>query len=340
LEKVKLFISRNVAFAGLVFVIIIGNFVNPLFLTPENMNNMLRSASIIGFVAIGMTFVILCGSIDLSASSVLAFAGYLFIVLGQKAPVLAIIIPLLAGILIGFVNGFLVTKMSIPAFVGTLATMIFVRSLVLICTKETTISGGNIADFLKFLGRGNVLPYVSTPFVLFILVTLLVAYMMKRRPIGRAMYIVGGNAEAAKMMGVSPRNTLIMAHIFCGLMAAFGGIIFSSRIGSALPLAGTGYELYAIASVVIGGAELSGGKGKISGTFFGALVMGSFSNIFNMQRVLNAVWQNVVIGSVLLLVVFVQALMVSPALVKRRKKVSVFDMDKSVNQRNSTGGTR
>jgi ribose transport system permease protein len=331
LDKVKLFISKNVAFAGLVFVIIIGGFVNPLFLTLENINNMLRSASIIGFVAIGMTFVILCGSIDLSASSVFAFSGYLFITLGQGAPVLAIIIPLLAGVVIGFVNGFLVTKMSIPAFVGTLATMIFVRSLVLICTRETTINGGNIADILKFLGRGNVLPYISTPFVLFILITLLVAYMMKRRPIGRAMYIVGGNAEAAKMMGVSPQNTLIVAHVFCGLMASFGGIIFASRIGSALPLAGTGYELYAIASVVIGGAELSGGKGKISGTFFGALVMGSFSNIFNMQRILNAVWQNVVIGSVLLLVIFIQALMVSPVLMKRRKTTSGFDAIKPSN---------
>jgi ribose transport system permease protein len=320
LEKIKLFIFGNVAFAGLLFVLIIGTFVNPLFLTPENINNMLRSASIIGFVAIGMTFVILCGSIDLSTSSVFAFVGYLFVTLGQKAPILALIIPILVGMTIGLVNGFLVTKMSIPAFVGTLATMIFVRSLVLICTKETTINGGNIAAFLKFLGRGTVLPYVSMPFVLFVAITLLVAYMMKRRPIGRAMYIVGGNPEAAKMMGVSPQNTLIAAHIFCGAMAAFGGIIFASRIGSALPLAGTGYELYAIASVVIGGAALSGGKGKMSGTFFGALVMGSFSNIFNMQRVLNAVWQNVVIGAVLLLVIFIQALMVSPALMKRMKK--------------------
>jgi ribose transport system permease protein len=319
LDAVKVFISKNVAFMGLVVVIIIGGFVNPLFLTLENLNNMLRAASIIGFVAIGMTFVILCGSIDLSASSVFAFGGYLFITFGQNMPVLAIIIPLLAGVVIGFVNGFLVTKMSIPAFVGTLATMIFVRSLVLICTKETTINGGNIADFLKFLGRGNVL-YISMPFILFILITLLVAHMMKRRPIGRAMYIVGGNAEAAKMMGVSPQNTLIVAHIFCGLMAAFGGIIFASRIGSALPLAGTGYELYAIASVVIGGAALSGGKGKISGTFFGSLVMGSFSNIFNMQRILNAVWQNVVIGFVVLLVIFIQALMVSPVLIQQRRK--------------------
>ncbi|MDR1505618.1 MAG: ABC transporter permease [Treponema sp.] len=323
LEKIRLFISKNVAFAGLIFVVIAGGLINPLFLTPENMNNMLRFASIIGFVAIGMTFVILCGSIDLSTSSVFAFAGFLFITLGQKTPALAIVIPILAGMAIGLVNGFLVTKMSIPAFVGTLATMIFVRSLVLICTKETTINGGNIAPFLKFLGRGNVFPYVSMPFVLFIILTILVAYMMKKMPVGRAMYIVGGNPEAAKMMGVSPQKTLFTAHIFCGAMAAFGGIIFASRIGSALPLAGTGYELYAIASVVIGGAELSGGKGKISGTFFGALVMGSFSNIFNMQRILNAVWQNVVIGAVLLLVIFIQALMASPVVMKKRKNIRV-----------------
>ena len=122
------------------------------------------------------------------------------------------------------------------------------------------------------------------------------------------MYIVGGNAEAATMMGVSVFKTLTVAHVFCGVFAALAGMLYTSRVGIASPIAGTGYEMYAIAAVVIGGASLNGGVGKMSGSFVGALIMASFNNIFKLQTLLGAVWEDVAIGVVLLIVIIVQAL--------------------------------
>ncbi|MDY3003874.1 MAG: ABC transporter permease [Christensenella hongkongensis] len=313
MKKVGSFLSDNVALLGFIAVFIIGCILSSTFYTAENIGNVLRSASIMGIVSIGMTFVILCGSIDLSVSSVFALSGYFFIVLAPVSPVLAILVPIAVGAAVGLLNGLLVTKMSIPAFVGTLASMLFVRGLVLMLTKEVTVKGQNMPEALQFIGRGSLgsgdfLNAISFPLILFIALIILTSWILKKRSLGRAMYIVGGNAEAAKMMGVSVHGTMFAAHTICGLMAGVAGIVFASRVGSATPLAGTGYEMYAIAAVVIGGASLEGGIGKMSGTLFGALIMGSFTNIFSLQKFIDPVWQNAIIGIILLVVVVLQSL--------------------------------
>jgi ribose transport system permease protein len=308
MKKFKTFILDNVTLIGLVTVMCIGALINPAFLSLENMSNLLRSASIMGLVSVGMTFVILCGSIDLSVSSVFSLSCYFFIVLSQYSVVLAILVPLAVGVAIGLVNGFLINKMSIPSFVGTLATMLFVRGLVLVLCNNVTVNVGALPAPLSFIGRGVFLQYISFPLIIFILTILITAFILKKRFIGRAMYIVGGNAEAAKMMGVSVQGTLFTAHALCGLFAGVAGIIFASRVGSSYPLAGNGYELYAIAAVVIGGATLTGGIGKMTGTLLGSLIMGSFSNIFKLQRYIDPQWEFVVIGTILLAVVFAQSL--------------------------------
>jgi ribose/xylose/arabinose/galactoside ABC-type transport system permease subunit len=307
-DTAREFASRNSPFIGLAAVLLVGALVSPVFLTPLNLANFARVASIMGFAAIGMTFVILCGSIDLSVSSVFSLSGFLFILLSKYSIVLAVGGPLAAGLIVGLLNGVLITSFAIPAFVATLATMIFVRGLVLVVTNETTFKvAGGLSSVLAFLGRGMIVPYVSFPLLVFIAAVAIASFVLRRRPIGRAMYIVGGNAEAARMMGVSVANTLKTAHALCGLMAAFGGIFIASRVGAAYPLAGTGYELYAIAAVVIGGAKLTGGVGNVSGTVAGTLIMAAFSNIFNLQRFLDPVWELVVVGCVLLAVVFLQS---------------------------------
>lgn len=298
---------RSSPFIGLMVVFAIGAAVSPAFLMPENLANLARTASIMGFVAIGMTFVILCGSIDLSVSSVFSLSGFLFIYFAQYSIALAIVVPLSAGLFIGLINGLLITRFSIPAFVATLATMIFVRGLVLVLTNETTFKIAGIPDVLNFLGRGMIVNYVSFPLFMFVIAITVASFVLRRRPIGRAMYIVGGNAEAARMMGVSVMGTIITAHAVCGVMAALGGMFLASRVGAAYPLSGSGYELYAIAAVVIGGARLTGGVGNVSGTMAGTLIMGAFSNIFNLQRFLDPVWELVVVGCVLLAVVFLQS---------------------------------
>jgi ribose transport system permease protein len=308
-----------VALVGLVAVILIGISVSSAFFTLENITNVLRSASIMGIVSVGMTFVILCGSIDLSVSSVFSLCGYFFIAFAQKSIILALLVPLAVGTVIGLINAFIINKMSIPAFVGTLATMLFARGLVLMLTNEVTVKMGDLPPMLNFIGRGMFFGTLfSFPLILFIIVIVITSFVLKKRSIGRAMYIVGGNAEAAKLMGVSVSKTMFTAHELSGFMAALGGIIFSSRVGSAVPLAGTGYEMYAIAAVVIGGALLTGGVGKMTGTLYGSLIMGSFSNIFSMQKMLDPLWEKVVVGFILLIVVLLQSIVTQGS--ARRKK--------------------
>lgn len=308
MNKVKSFFSNNIALVGLLIVLLVGVCVQRTFISPENLTNLLRSASLMGFIGIGMTFVVLCGSIDLSVASVFALSGYLMLNLSQYNIVLAFVVPLLAGAMVGFINGLLVEKLSIPAFIATLATQMFVRGLVQMFCDQTTYKVASIPFPVLALGRltfGGILPF---PLILFIVATLITAFVLNRRFIGRSMYIVGGNLEAANMMGVSVPKTRITAHVICSVLTCIGGMIYTSRVGVASPLAGTGYEMYAIAAVVLGGAKLTGGVGKISGTFIGTLIMSSFSNIFSMQNVLSAVWSDVVVGSVLLIVIMAQAM--------------------------------
>ena len=307
-ETAREFASRSSPFIGLVVVFLIGALISPVFLTLENLANFARTASIMGFVAIGMTFVILCGSIDLSVSSVFSLSGFLFILFSKYSIALAICIPLAAGLVVGLFNGVLIAWLSIPSFVATLATMIFLRGLVLVVTKETTFRVAGFSGVLSFLGRGMIFKYISFPLLMFIVAIVGASFVLRRRPIGRAMYIVGGNAEAARMMGVSVLGTMTTAHAICSVMAALGGIFLASRVGAAYPLSGTGYELYAIAAVVIGGARLTGGVGNVSGTVAGTFITGAFSNIFNLQRFLDPVWELVVVGCVLLAVIFLQSL--------------------------------
>lgn len=307
MKKVKSFFSNNIALVGLVIVLFVGICVQRTFISPENLSNLLRSASLMGFIGIGMTFVVLCGSIDLSVASVFALAGYLMLYMSQYNIILAFLVPILAGAVVGVINGVLVEKLSIPAFIATLATQMFVRGLVQLFCDQTTYKVASIPTPVLALGRltfGNFLPL---PLILFVVATLIVAFVLNRRFIGRSMYIVGGNLEAANMMGVSVPKTMITAHVLCSVLTCIGGMIYTSRVGVASPLAGTGYEMYAIAAVVLGGAKLTGGVGKVSGTFIGTLIMSSFSNIFSMQNLLSAVWSDVVVGAVLLIVIMAQA---------------------------------
>ena len=312
MKKVKRFISSNSALVGLVLLVIAGTAIQSTFLSATNMSSLLRQASITGFLAIGMTFVVLCGSIDLSVGSVFAVGGFLMLHFSQYSLILALVITIVFAVVVGAVNGLLITKLSIPPFIGTMATMEICRGIVQKLTGEVTYKLANTSPVILGISKSDVAG-IPLPFLLFILMTLVTALILNKRKLGRNMYIVGGNAEAARMMGVSETKTIISAHILCAICAALGGIIFMSRNGVALPLAGTGYEMYAVAAVVIGGASLNGGIGKISGTFIGSLIMASFTNIFSLQSWVDAVWQDVAVGGILLAVIYVQVIVTSRA---------------------------
>ena len=307
--KIKKFFGNNPALVGLLILIALGTCVQTTFISWSNLSNLLRSASITGFIAIGMTFAVLCGSIDLSVGAVFAVAGFLTLHFSQYSVILAFLITLVFAAIVGLINGLLITKVRIPAFIGTMATMEFCRGLVQVLTNESTYKISDIPPVILGISRTNVAGFLPLPFVLFVIATLITAFILHRRYIGRCMYIVGGNQEAATMMGISVTRTMLAAHTFCSVFAACGGVLYMSRTSVATPLAGTGYEMYAIAAVVIGGASLNGGIGKMSGSFIGSLIMASFTNIFSLQSVLDPVWQDVVIGGILLTVIWAQALM-------------------------------
>ena len=319
MTKVRKLINENVAFVGLILLILLGVCVQRTFIYPENLTNLVRSASITGFLAIGMTFVILCGSIDLSVASVFAMGGYWMLYFAERSLVLAFLVPIVSGLIVGLLNGILINKLSIPPFIGTLATQLLVRGFVQLLTNEQPFKPSTIPSTVLWLSRGNILGGFPAPFLLFIIAACAMAFVLKRKFIGRSMYIVGGNSEAATMMGVNVFRTMTIAHMMCGVFAALAGMLYVSRVGVASPIAGTGYEMYAIAAVVIGGASMNGGIGKMSGSFIGALIMASFSNIFKMQTVIGAVWKDVAVGIVLLVVILLQAVIAMKGTAKSNK---------------------
>ena len=304
--RIKKVIEKNSAVIGLVLMLVLATMINSNFLSLENLTNVLRQASMNGIVAVGMTMVILCGSIDLSVGTMYGLSGFLALYFSNYSVIPAVLVPLAVGILVGVLNAFLINRVRIASFIATLSTMMAVKGTTLILTKENTFLAEYTDPAFNVIGRGE-WGYLTVPSVLFILIAVVAAIVLNCTRIGRNMYAVGGNREAARMMGVNVERTLLFAHVFTGFMAALAGVVLVSRVGAAYPLAGEGKELDAIAACVIGGTALTGGKGRISGTFVGVLIIGLLTNIFNMQTALNSFWEKVITGSLVLTVVGIQS---------------------------------
>jgi len=278
------------------------------FLTWRNISNVLRQSSIIGIIAIGMMFVVVSGAIDLSVGSTAAMSGVLAAMLCQTNVYLAIAASLLFGLAVGLINGFLVSGVRMEPFIASLATMMGVRGIAYIATDEMSIGFTSPPELFKYLGRGSFLGFMPFQILLFVALTLLAAYVFRAREFGRGVYAVGGNREAAVMMGVDARKICYRVYAISGALSALGGIILASRLNAGQPVAGDGYEMRAIASIVIGGVYLTGGVGKVSGMFLGVLLLNIINNIFNMQGNISSWWQNVILGLILMIVVIGQSL--------------------------------
>jgi len=268
------------------------------------MNVARKAASDGGFLALGMTFVILTGNIDLSVGAVLAMAGVVAGFLQNVNPVLAVAGGLCVGLAAGFVNGFMVAKMRISAWIASLAMMLAMRGAVLLVTHQKPVSISS--KFLQQLGNKNFFG-VHILVLLMLLLTFLCMHISRNTKLGMALYAVGGNEEAARMMGLKVDRVKILAYTFCGLFAAIAGVLLAGRLYTAQPNAGTGWETNAIAMCALGGVKLSGGEGKFSGTFFGALLISLINTIFNFAGNLNTWWQNVVMGVLLLFSIGIQS---------------------------------
>ncbi len=275
----------------------------PAFYQPANLLNVARQSSIIGVVAIGMTFVILTGGIDLSVGSVLALSGVTMAMLinGGVAPGLAIVIALVVSLAAGVLNGFIVAVLKIQPFIATLATMVAITGVALRITNGGPQPFNNAGEIFNFLGSGNVFG-LPGPFLGFLLVSAIGILVLRYLAFGRFLYAIGGSAEAARLTGVPTRRTLIIAYAVCGLTAGLAGVMTASRLGVGGPTAGGLANLDAITAVVIGGTSLMGGVGGAVGTVFGALLLAVLSNLMNLIGI-SPFDQQIVKGAVIILAV-------------------------------------
>ncbi len=301
----KSLLIKYKSLVGLLLLIVVVSILSPSFLSTRNILNILRQTSVNAIIAAGMTFVILTGGIDLSVGSVLALSGAFaasLLASGQSI-IVAVIAAIVVGAVVGFLNGFVIAKGKLQPFIATLATMTILRGITLVFTDGKPITLGSNALAMAFgkIGGGTILG-VPSPVIITILVFITCYYILNHTKMGRYTYALGGNEEATKLSGLNTDRIKIWVYTISGILSAVAGIIITSRLYSAQPTAGTGYELDAIAAVVLGGTKLTGGKGKIIGTIIGALIIGVLSNALNILDV-SSYYQMMVKGVVILIAV-------------------------------------
>lgn len=306
-NAVKIYFKENLGIivAFLVLCVFLSVFpkTSGSFFTRQNIFNVLRQISTNLFLACGMTMVIILGGIDLSVGSIIALSGCISAgcVVRYNLPLpIALLMGLLVGLLVGMFNGAVISKTTIPAFIVTLATMNIAKGLAYVYTGGSPVRV--VTKEWQFLGAGYV-GIFPTPVVILVIVLIITAIIMNKTKMGRHMYAVGGNQQAAEFSGIKVEKVKFFVHAFSGLMAGLAGIVLASRMYSGQPTAGDGAEMDAIAAVVVGGTSMAGGSGKIGGTIIGGLIIGVLNNGLNLLNV-NSFWQYVVKGVVILLAVF------------------------------------
>ncbi len=298
--------SEFIVFLGLLGIGVFFSVTSPVFLTSFNLLNILLQSSIQGIIAIGMTFVILTGGIDLSVGSVVALSGVLMaLMLHAHIPVfLVIVIALLYGLAVGLFSGFSITKIKMAPFIVTLAVMAMARGLTMVLSDGKTIF--SFPASFDYFGSGKIGP-VSVAVIIFLLYAVVADILLRHTVLGRNIYAVGSNIKAAALSGIKTDWILNFVYIVSGISCVIAGIILTGRLDAAMPTAATGYELDAIAAVIIGGASLSGGKGTIIGTIIGVLMIGVINNGMNLLNV-PPFWQSFIKGAVIFIAVMIDSL--------------------------------
>jgi len=293
-------VRRHPIWVFLLVCVLFFSSTSPYFLTIDNLSNVMVQSAFIGFLAIGMTLVMINGNIDLSVGSILAFSASLAVGLQPAGLPMAIGCALLAGAGLGFLNGIVMVKTGVHAFIVTLASLIGIRGLVFVYTQEQSLSASSM-DFLDFgmlsLGPLNVIAIV------FLVMLFLMQWVLARTRHGREAYAIGGNLAAAINAGVRVNRHMVWNFAISGLMAAMAGIAMTAQMGAATPNLGTTYELWTIIAVVLGGTKLQGGTGTLWGTLAGVLTLGVLRNGLNLLHV-QPFYELVILGVVLILALF------------------------------------
>ena len=287
---------------ALVLLLIVSSILSPRFLTLSNLLNVLRQVAIVGILAIGQTFVILTAGIDLSIGAILGLCVVLFALLLQSQS-LAIAIPagILCGGLMGIINGLGIAYARIPAFIMTLGMLSFWRGIAFIGTSGTPIPITNATYY--YVGNGYIAG-IPIPSIILLLTLLVAAFVLHLTPFGRCVYAIGSNEEAAHLSGVPNQRYKLLVYTLSGVCAGIAGMVYSSQLSVGTPIAGEGYELDAIAAVVVGGTSLFGGAGSVFRTFVGTLFIGVLANILNLSGV-DPFVQQLVKGALIVVAVFI-----------------------------------
>jgi len=304
--RVAAFLRQEGALVALIAVCVFATMRYEAFLTPENILNVLRQNSMLGLLALGMTFVILTGGIDLSVGSLVAIAGVIAANLAERGTLAAVGAGVGAAALLGLVSGLVIARARIQPFVATLAMMIAARGLALVATGEESVRVGRLSEGFTWLGRGLIGP-LPVPVVVLALAFALGWLALGHTRFGRHVYAIGDNEEAARLMGLNVARVTVGVYTLSGALAGLAGVLLASRLGAGQPVAGMGWELDAIASVVVGGTLLTGGQGGAGATLVGVLLLGVLFNLFNLEGTISPWWQWVLRGLFLLFVVVVQS---------------------------------
>lgn len=300
------FISSNIGILivfGILFVLL--SFLSPAFLTKSNIMTVLRQISTNMFLSMGMTFVIILGGIDLTGGSIIALVGVVTVSLnvnfGLSIPI-SIAVGLFVGALVGFINGFLVANLRVPAFIVTLAMMNVCRGSAYIFTNGKSIRVLN--ESFVSIGTGYAFGFIPYA-VFYMLVLIVVCYiLLMRTKFGTYVFAIGGNREAARLSGVPIKRVETLVFMLSSVLTAFSGIVLAARMYSAQPSVGEGYEMDAVAACVLGGISMQGGKGRISGTVLGVLVIGIISNGLNLLGI-NSYYQIAIKGIIVIIAVYI-----------------------------------
>lgn len=300
-------LQKQGALLALIVLVVVAAARFPVFRQSGNILNILRQNSMIGIIAVAMTLVILTGGIDLSVGAVTALSSVLVASFsGTNNPILILLVPVLVGALLGLANGVIIAKMNVAPFISSLGMMMIARGIALVITSGNSVP---MADSSKGWITGmaeSALFGIPSLILVFALVIVIGLCITHRTRFGRSIYAVGGNEDAARMMGIQPERVKIVVYTISGFAAALSGVILASRLGSGQPVTCEGWEMDAIAAVAIGGTKLSGGRGGVAGTVFGVLILAVIKNMINLQGSLNSWWQSIITGILLLVVILMQ----------------------------------
>ncbi len=301
------FFEKFATLIGLLVVILIFSMLKPKFLDVSNIFNLLRQASINGLLALGMTYVVLTGGIDLSVGSILGASGIFAALVAQNQEIplfVAVLAGLAIGLLLGTINGVVVSWLKVPAFVATLGMLSVARGITYLASNAQPVPGLS-EGFLK-IGGGSV-GIIPIPVIILAVVFIICSIVLYRTKYGRYIYGVGGNARAARVSGINVKKITCSAYMIAGVLAGLAGVVLTSRVSSGLAMAGQNYETDAIAAVVMGGTSLAGGKGRLWGTLIGVLIIAVLNNGLDMMAV-SSYWQLIIKGTIIVAAVMMDSL--------------------------------